>query len=142
MKSRICAKLLECLRLNTMSKENQAQTSIAVAEEREYSSLKRLNDLRLQQLSTGWTEAHRSQAPDLMTNQAPDRSKDAISSAVPSLAVSETSTIPPPQTIVPQPVISAPLPAVPSDSFSRLEAFIAAKHLESPTPGSQCEIES
>lgn len=119
MKSRICDLLLGCLKINsaTKVKKGKAKAPVAriVSDDDEQSTLKRLNDLRLKQLSS-WAEAEPSGEISQLAGDLGIKKREQVNATLTG------STVPP---------TAAPLPTVPSDSFNRLDAFIAAKQMES-----------
>lgn len=116
MKSRICDLLFECLKIKSATKgKARAHVARIFSDEDEQNSLKRLNDLRLKQLSS-WTEAAPSGEISQLAGDLGIKKQEQVNATLTDPAV--------PPTV-------APLPSVPSDSFNRLDAFIAAKQMES-----------
>jgi hypothetical protein len=106
MKTNINGFLQECIKAIT------SVTGSAQAAQPKNESLKRLNEMRLRQLSSGWGG---------LKPEAPKSAKvnDWVSR---------------------EPTYTPPMPTSAGDSFSRLDAFIASRQLVQPEgPSEQCQ---
>jgi hypothetical protein len=128
MREGICAQLFQ--RLGLRPKENEKSegakannSAKVIAEEKPYDGLKRLNDFRLRQLSSGWVQGETSSSAEPQTGQksGEDDASDAPSVMTPQVvAHSQAAALPANE----EPSAVAPWPPVSAEMQNNLEAFV------------------